>query len=142
MTSSNLFHVFNIIALSGWIAMIAGVALSRPFLRDTLAGKWLPVFLSAGYTALILFFFGQADGGFDSLENVQKLFANPWVALGGWVHYLAFDMFMGSRIARETTELGLPRWILVALLPLTFMFSPIGYLAFETIKAFAKGTRK
>jgi Domain of unknown function (DUF4281) len=142
MTASTLFSAFNMLAIAGWLLMIAGVTLKRPYLRDTLAGTWWPVFLSAAYTALIIFFFGQAEGGFDTLENVQKLFANPWVALGGWVHYLAFDMFMGSRIARQTMELGLPRWILIALLPLTFMFGPIGYLAFEGIKAFQKGTIK
>jgi hypothetical protein len=142
MTASTLFSAFNILALAGWFIMITGVLLSHSFLRDTLAGTWLPVLLSAGYSALIIFFFGQADGGFDTLDNVQKLFANPWVALGGWVHYLAFDMYMGSRIARETMALGLPRWILIALLPLTFMFGPMGYLAFEGIKAFKKGSSK
>jgi hypothetical protein len=142
MTASTLFNVFNMLAIAGWISMIAGVVLARPFLRDTLAGTWVPVLLSAAYTVLIVLFFGQGDGGFDTLENVQKLFTSPWAALGGWVHYLAFDMFMGSRIARETMELQLPRWILIALLPLTFMFGPIGYLAFESIKAFKKGTNK
>lgn len=121
--------------------MIVGVIQKRPFLRDTLPGVWIPVVLSASYTALIIFFFAQAEGGFDSLENVQKLFANPWVALGGWLHYLAFDMFIGSRIARQTHELGLPRWPLIVLLPLTFLFGPIGYLAFEGLKAFQKGTK-
>lgn len=102
----------------------------------------MPVLFSTVYAALIVFFFGQAEGGFDTLDNVQKLFATPWLALGGWVHYLAFDMYMGARIARETMLLGLPRWILIALLPLTFVFGPMGYLAFEGIKAFTKGTEK
>ena len=69
------------------------------------------------------------------LENVQKLFTSPWAALAGWIHYLAFDLFMGARIARGIAEQGLPRWPLVLLLPLTFLFGPIGYLAFEIIKA-------
>jgi Domain of unknown function (DUF4281) len=140
MTASTLFQAFNSFALLGWILMLAGVALKRPLLRDTLPGVWLPVALSASYTALIVFFFAQAEGGFDTLENVQKLFADPWVALGGWIHYLAFDMFIGSRIARQSHELGLPRWPLIVLLPLTFLFGPIGYLAFEGVKTFQKGT--
>jgi hypothetical protein len=142
MTASTLFSAFNMLAIVGWILMIAGVIFQRPFLRDTLAGTWWPMLLSAAYTAFIVFFFGQAEGGYGTLEDVQLLFANPWIALAGWVHYLAFDMFMGSRIARQTMELGMPRWILIVLLPLTFMFGPIGYLAFEGIKAFSKGTSK
>jgi hypothetical protein len=91
--------------------------------------------MSASYAILIIFFFSGAEGGFDTLENVQKLFTSPWAALAGWIHYLAFDLFMGSRIARGMEEQGLPRWPLMIILPLTFLFGPIGYLVFEIVKA-------
>lgn len=141
MTASNLFSAFNLAALAGWLILAAGVFFRRGFLRDTIAGLWLPVLLSSAYAVLILLFFGGSDGGFDTLENVQKLFTSPWAALAGWVHYLAFDLWMGSRIARESETLGLPRWPLIGLLPLTFLFGPMGFLAFETIKAFSKGEK-
>jgi Domain of unknown function (DUF4281) len=135
MTASGLFSAFNMLAMAGWIILALGVVLKRDWLRDAVAGAYIPVTISAAYAVLIVFFFAGAEGGFDTLENVQKLFTSPWVALAGWVHYLAFDLFMGARIAREMTEQGLPRWPLVVLLPLTFLFGPIGYLAFEIIKA-------
>lgn len=135
MTASALFSAFNMLALLGWLILAAGVVLKKPWLRDVAAGTYVPVALSAAYAVIIALFFGAADGGFDTLENVQKLFTSPWAALAGWVHYLAFDLFMGARIARGLEEQGLPRWPLVALLPLTFMFGPAGYLAFEIIKA-------
>ena len=135
MTPEALFSAFSLIAMAGWLALAAGVVLRRPWLRDTLAGTYIPVALSAAYAILIGFFFFGAEGGFDSLENVQKLFTAPWVALAGWVHYLAFDLFMGARIARGMEKQGLPRWPLVVLLPVTFMFGPAGYLAFEVLKA-------
>ena len=135
MTASALFPVFSTLALVGWAALSAGVFLKRPWLRDVLAGTYVPVLVSASYLVLIVLFFGGADGGFDTLENVQKLFTSPWAALAGWMHYLAFDLFMGARIARGMEEQGLPRWPLIILLPLTFLFGPIGYLAFEIIKA-------
>lgn len=141
MTATALFSAFNMLALAGWITLAAGVVLKRNFLRDTIAGLWLPVLFSAAYAALILFFFADAPGGFGSLADVQLLFTAPWAALAGWVHYLAFDLWMGSRIARESDALGLPRWPLIALLPLTFLFGPMGYLAFEVIKALTKGAK-
>ena len=141
MTAPALFSAFNMLALTGWVILAAGVFLKRNFLRDTIAGLWLPVLLSAAYAALILFFFASAPGGFNSLAEVQLLFTAPWAALAGWVHYLAFDLWMGSRIARESDTLGLPRWLLIVLLPLTFLFGPMGYLAFEAIKAFTKGEK-
>lgn len=141
MTASTLFQAFNGFAFIGWIAMIIGVIFNRAFLRDTLSGVWFPVILSAGYTALIIFFSPQTEGNYDTIENVQKLFAAPWIALAGWAHYLAFDMFIGSRMARQTHELGLSRWPLIVLLPVTLLFGPIGYVVFEGLKAFKKGSR-
>ena len=135
MTASGLFSVFNMLAMAGWIILALGVASRRDWLRDVVAGTYIPIAISAAYALLIIFFFAGAEGGFDTLENVQKLFTSPWVALAGWVHYLAFDLFMGARIARGFAEQGLPRWPLVFLLPLTFLFAPLGYLAFEVIKA-------
>ena len=135
MAASALFSAFNMLALAGWIILAAGVVLKRSWLRDTLCGVYIPVALSAAYAILMVLFFAGAPGGFDTLENVQLLFTSPWVALGGWVHYLAFDLFMGSRIARGMDELNLPRWPLISLLPLTFLFGPIGFLAFEILKA-------
>jgi Domain of unknown function (DUF4281) len=135
MTAPALFSAFNLLALLGWLILAAGVVLKRPWLRDTLAGTYVPVAISAAYLVLIALFFSFRDGGFDTLENVQRLFTQPWAALAGWIHYLAFDLFMGARIARGMEEQGLPRWPLIILLPLTFMFGPAGFLAFEIIKA-------
>jgi hypothetical protein len=134
MTASLLFSIANPVAMVGWIILIAAIFLKRPIWRDKIAGRWFPLGLSAVYSVLIVFFFFQAEGGFDTLENVQKLFTSPWAALAGWIHYLAFDLFMGSLIARRMMEAGLPRWPLVVLLPLTFMFGPMGYLGYELAK--------
>lgn len=142
MTAATLFLIFNLFALIGWMIMIAGVFFPRPFLTIKITQNWLPILFSASYGALIVFFYDQAEGGFGTLGDVQKLFSDPWIMLAGWLHYLAFDMFVGTYIARHTLELGLARWPLVILLPLTFLFGPIGYLAFETWKMSTRGTLK
>lgn len=139
MSAFGLFSLFNVAALAGWITLATSVVLNSTTLRDRVAGQWLPMFFSMAYVSLILLFFWDAPGGFNSLADVQLLFTSPWVALAGWLHYLAFDLWMGARIARETAGLNLPRWPLIILLPLTFLFGPAGYLAFETIKSARKG---
>jgi hypothetical protein len=50
------------------------------------------------------------------------------------VHYLAFDLFVGAWIARQVMTLGMSRLLLVPLLPLTFMFGPMGFLGFEVAR--------
>jgi Domain of unknown function (DUF4281) len=139
VTASSLFSLANPFALAGWIILIIAIWRKNPYWRDSVAGLWWPLALSALYTLLIIFFFFNAQGGFDTLENVQLLFTAPWAALAGWVHYLAFDLFIGAWISKRVMEEGMPRLLLAALLPMTFMFGPMGLLGFQICRiAFRK----
>ncbi len=75
-------------AMVGWLVLAYAVLRRNASCVTRSPERWWPLALSALYLMLMLFFFGKAEGGFDSLANVQKLFTSPWVALGGWVHYL------------------------------------------------------
>lgn len=134
MTADFLFSLANPTALLGWIILGVGIVWNKPFLRDEIAGRVWPLGLSVLYTILIGAFFFKAEGGFDTLANVQKLFTFPWAALAGWVHYLAFDLFIGAVISRDIMKFGISRLFLIVLLPLTFMFGPIGYLGFVIVR--------
>ena len=92
MTPELMFSLCGTVALVGWISLAAGILLRNALLRDTMAGLAIPLALSTAYAVLILVFWWTAEGGFDSLANVQKLFTSPWVALGGWVHYLSLSI--------------------------------------------------
>lgn len=138
MTPENLFSLMNYTALAGWAVLAAGIVLNNALLRDILAGRIVPALLAAAYTALIVLFWAGSDGGYGSLDAVARLFADPWLLLAGWVHYLAFDLAIGAIIARRTFDEGLPRLVLIPVLPLTFLFGPIGWLAFEAIRVLAR----
>lgn len=137
MTPESIFSLASFTAMAGWATLAAGVAFNNALLRDLLAGRVFPALLAVAYAALIALFWAGSDGGFDSLDNVARLFANPWLLLAGWVHYLAFDLAIGAIIARKTFDEGLPRLALIAILPLTFLFGPIGWLAFEALRVLA-----
>jgi hypothetical protein len=131
MSADQVFSLASGLAVIGWLVLAFGAFLRREFLVTTLAGRIWPLGMAALYTALIIFFFRSAPGGFDSLPHVQLLFTSPWAATAGWVHYLAFDLFIGAWISKRVMEEGLPRLILLVLLPLTFLLGPIGFLGFE-----------
>lgn len=127
-----LFSTANLLALSGWV----GLALSplSPRWSDRISGWAIPLVLSVGYTALILAFWSRATGGFDTLPNVMALFDQPQIALAGWVHYLAFDLFVGAWIARTARAEGISHFIVLPCLALTFLFGPAGFLTFSALR--------
>jgi hypothetical protein len=77
----------------------------------------------------------RSDGGFESLEPVARLFANRWLLLAGWVHYLAFDLFVGSWEVRDARSHNIPHWLVLPCLFLTFLFGPAGWLLYMAVRA-------
>lgn len=136
MNPEKLFSICNGIALIGWILLVF-LPRWRWTSRLVLAGV-IPMLLATVYLAIIITTFGKADGGFGSLAEVMKLFTYPWVALGGWVHYLVFDLFVGAWEVRDAQTRGISHWLVVPCLLLTFLLGPIGFLLYHVIRQFAK----
>jgi len=66
---------------------------------------------------------------------VAQLFENHWLLLAGWVHYLAFDLFIGAWETRDAMARRIPRLLLAPCLVLTFMLGPIGLLCYHAVRA-------
>jgi hypothetical protein len=86
------------------------------------------------YVVLIVARWGSAEGGFGSLADVRRLFEDPYLLLAGWVHYLAFDLFLGSWEVRDAQRHGVAHLLVVPCLVLTFLFGPAGLLSYLTIR--------
>ncbi len=131
MTPEQLFSIANLTAMLGWILMIV-LPRWRWTARIVLSGL-IPLLLSLVYLVLIVTTFGRTEGGFGSLAEVAKLFRNDWVLLAGWVHYLVFDLFVGSWELRDAQRNGLSHWLVIPCLLLTFLFGPIGFLLYNLV---------
>jgi hypothetical protein len=136
-----VFRLANLLALAGWVALLASPAGARraPAARR-FAGCALPAVLAAVYVALFASQ-GMGEGGYGSLAEVQRLFANPMLLVAGWLHYLAFDLFVGAWIAEQAGAAGVPHVLLVPLLVLTFLFGPAGLLAWWALRAWRQRRR-
>lgn len=138
MTAESIFSLASAVAFAGWILL--ALFPRRRVVTATVAGALLPLLLSLLYLALLLSHAGQTQGGFASLAQVQLLFRDPWLLLAGWVHYLAFDLFIGAWEARDAERRGVSRWALLPCLALTFLVGPVGLLAWlGTRTALARG---
>ena len=96
------------LAMLGWIILIF---LPRRWrYLNWFPQYFIPFLLSFLYATLFLPVFWTIEGGgFGSLEQVKTLLSNDTALLAGWVHYLAFDLFIGAWIARKADEIGISR---------------------------------
>ncbi|MEM8794286.1 MAG: ABA4-like family protein [Pseudomonadota bacterium] len=126
-----IFSVAGLLATIGWLLLLASPIL--PKWSDRLAGLVIPVALSISYCALIIVA-PPEGGGFGSLAEVAELFSEPQALLAGWIHFLAFDLFIGAWICRRARSEEIPFWLVLPCLPMTFLFGPAGFLAFSMIR--------
>jgi hypothetical protein len=133
MTPDRLFPVVNLVALAGWGLLALYPA--RVWAHRTVAGIAIPGVLAVVYVAALAPHWAAADGGFGSLEQVSRLFTNRWLLLAGWTHYLAFDLLVGRWEVRNARAAGIPHWIVLPCLFVTFMFGPAGWLLYMSIRA-------
>lgn len=132
MQPETTFLVGNNLAMAGWILLVFAPKW-RWTQRIVIYGS-IPLLLGIAYLFIIIFGFGRAEGGFNSLEGVQQLFQNPWMLLAGWLHYLAFDLFIGSWELSNAQKLGINHFLVIPCLLLTFFFGPIGLLLYFIIR--------
>ena len=134
MKPEQIFTILNLVAIAGWL-LIAILPRWR-YTRIIVLSGAVPLLLAVPYTVLIVLYFGQAEGGFGSLADVMKLFTNEWAVLAGWIHYLAFDLFVGSWEVRDAQERNVPHLRVIPCLVMTFMLGPIGLLAYSVLRLF------
>ena len=134
MKAEQIFSIANMLAVVGWLLIL--ILPRWKGTRFVVLSGVLPLLLAVAYLILIVLFFGKADGGFDSLANVMKLFTNEWAVLAGWIHYLAFDLFVGSWEVRDSQRSGISHFLVIPCLVLTFLFGPVGFLLYSVLRFF------
>ena len=139
MTADQIFSIANLVALCCWLLLI--VLPGRAWVGNVVKAFAIPAF-GILYTIIIAMHFAGSDGGFSSLADVARLFANPWLLLAGWIHYLAFDLLVGSWEVRDARERGIGHMLVVPCLILTFLFGPAGWLLSLGVRTGVNGTAR
>lgn len=124
-----LFSISGTLAMAGWAALVLGPRRPR-ILAAT--GLVVPALLSVPYVALMMSGFADAvaaGGGYGSLAAVRLLLAPDATLLAGWIHYLAFDLAIGTVLAIRLDAAGIGRIVQAPILLATFLFGPAGFLA-------------
>ena len=131
MDVDQIFSMAGIINVLGWLLL---AILPRQPMAQRIAGIVLPLILSAVYLVLIVLHLQGAEGGYGSLADVAALFKKPELLLAGWIHYLAFDLFIGAWEIRDSHRHGIPHLVMIPCLVMTFVLGPIGLLFYFAIR--------
>ena len=124
------------LVMLGWAGLIASFFIERARSAAQAAARLIiSALLAVAYGLLIRTGFGEADaGGYGSISEVRALFASDSALTAGWLHYLAFDLFVGSWIVDDGLKRRIPVLLILPCLPLTFLFGPLGLLLFILLR--------
>ncbi|GGY39924.1 ABA4-like family protein [Parvularcula lutaonensis] len=135
MSADQLFQYVNMSVLPAWLLL---VFLPRWRFTQLFAfGLVVPV-LAVLYLSLLIHL-TAAGGGFEApdfstLESVMGLMSNEYGFVAGWVHYLAFDLFVGAWIVRDAQANRVPHLLVIVPLFFTFMAGPFGLLLYLVMR--------
>jgi hypothetical protein len=128
MSPDQIFAIVNPLAALCWLGLILA-----PRRAPMVTGVVVPALFAALYAAVIVACWRGADGGFSTLADVARLFGSRWLLLAGWVHYLCFDLLVGTWEVEDARARGIPHLVVVPCLVLTFLFGPAGWLLYKGV---------
>ena len=134
MLADTLLSLCNYLVLPGWLLLLL---LPRwKFTLSVICPAVIPFMLGLVYVGLFLSQLGNMPegAGFGSLAEISAMFSNPYALAAGWIHYLAFDLFVGAWEVFDSQKNNVPRWYVVPCLLLTLMLGPVGLALYLSIR--------
>ena len=136
-----IFTLSNLFVLPFWALMIF-----LPHWRWTqriMCTLWPVVALAGVYTVLLLTQIGGAAGSLlnPTLDGIAGLLGTPAGAAVGWVHFLAFDLFVGRWAYLDSRERGISAWLVSPTLFFVFMAGPLGLLLYLAVRWLSQRSR-
>jgi hypothetical protein len=68
------------------------------------------------------------------LVELAELLGKPEATLLAWIHFLAFDLFVGRWIYRDGYERFISAWLMSPVLVLALLLGPLGLLTYLLIR--------
>ena len=135
MSLETIFSLCSALAMMGWLGLV--FAPKFDLTRRSYPSVVAPVMLGLVYAYLMISFQGEApaEGGFGTLEAVKALFGVDALLLAGWIHYLAFDLFVGAWIVRDSQAHQINHVLILLCLFFTLMAGPLGLLMYLGLRA-------
>jgi ABA4-like protein len=130
-----LFRASNLLVLPIWALMIL---LPRwQWTARIIRSPWVSASPALLYGVLVLPRLGAIWPAVSrpTFPGVEALLASPAGATIAWVHFLAFDLFVGCWIYLDSQERRISSWLMAPVLFLTLMLGPAGFLFYLVVRS-------
>ena len=136
-----LFRSSNLLVLPIWALMIL-----PPRWRwavRIIRSPWVSAAPAILYAALVLPRLGVIWPAVTraTLPGIEAVLGSPAGATIAWVHFLAFDLFVGRWIYLDSQERQISSWLTAPVLFLTLMLGPAGFALYLVVRSL-RGARR
>ena len=128
MNASQLFQISNVLVLPFWLLML--LAPRWRVTQRVASSLWMCAAPAALYVVLVLPQVLQILPALanPSATNVAALLGTSDGATIAWLHFLAFDLFVGRHVFLDQQSRGISAWVTGPVLAFVLMLGPIGFL--------------
>lgn len=135
-----VFSASFLLVLPFWFLMI--VLPTWRFTERVIRSPWMVAPAALLYAGLVLPRLPEVLGAVANpdLAGVSALLGSPAGATVGWVHFLAFDLFVARWAYLDSRERKVNPFVMAPVLLLTLMLGPVGFLAYLLVRG-TLGTR-
>lgn len=136
--TATLFQLANLYVMPFWLLMIFLPHWS--WTKRIISSLWWIVPLALAYSILVL---PQAGSVFVDLANptmdgIARLLGKPEAAAIGWIHFLAFDLFVGRWAYLDSRERQISAWLASPAIFFILMFGPFGFLLYMLVRTLVR----
>ena len=139
VNSENIYLIANWGIIPFWFMLIffPNNGLTTFFVQSIV----VPLILGVAYVYLSYNLYLENDifEGFElykGLDGLYSMFANEYLLLIFWLHFLAISLFAGAWIARDARKYFIPKIIIIPSLVLTYFSGPVGLVIYWFFRIF------
>jgi Domain of unknown function (DUF4281) len=135
---ASIFRLSGFLVLPFWALMI--VLPRWRWTSRVMQSLFISIAPAALYIALVLPRLGEIWPAVSrpTLIGIASLLGTPAGATIAWVHFLAFDLFVGRWIYLDSRERQMSVWLTAPVLFFTFMLGPLGFLLYLMVRSIAR----
>lgn len=138
MIYETIFNIYNSGILIFWLILL--VFPKSKITKKITDYPWVPLVIAFGYVYFLSTAQGTSSVDFSSLSGLTEMFqnANPRGVAAGWLHYLAFDFWVGCWMLKDSQTKGIKHGFIILPMLCTFMLGPVGIIIYSLILLFHK----